>query len=296
MRAFRRRLHPGRSSAGRAHRGVAEPQTSPMIPGISGPLLSHDALERVIPEALAGQLGEAERDVAWRRFRQWHRPVAARLGPSAAARTVFDQVAGPLVDRLGFRTARWIRPGHTTARCSKPTAPSSSVLIVTPWGHDLSGLWRDMVRHGLAWAARWCVSVSGPVPRVTDSQRTYARRFAEIDLQSAAEHDATFAVLWGLLRAAALIGPAPSVLDRAVAMSDQHRVSVRNSLQQGVEEALTRLTRAFLRAQHRRLRRAARRASASPVRGRIAGHHLSHPVSPLRGGARAGPEVASGLS
>ena len=35
------------------------------------------------------------------------------------------------------------------------------------------------------------------------------------------------------------------VLDRAVAMSDQHRLSVRDSLQLGVQEALTRLTRAF---------------------------------------------------
>ena len=234
-----------------------------MIPGISGPLLSHDALERVIPEALAGQLGEAEREVAWRRFRQWHRPVAARLGPSAAARTVFDQLAGPLVDRLGFRTAALDSSGPHYRALLEAHGTVVSVLIVTPWGHDLSGLWRDMVRHGLAWAARWCVSVSGPVLRVTDSQRTYARRFAEIDLLSAAEHDATFAVLWGLLRAAAVIGPAPSVLDRAVAMSDQHRVSVRNSLQQGVEEALTRLTRAFLRAQQRRRRTAARRASAS---------------------------------
>jgi len=233
-----------------------------MIPGIRGPLLSHDALERVIPEALAGQLGEAERDVAWRRFRQWHRPIAALLGPSAAARTVFDQVAGPLVDRLGFRTAALDSSGPHYRALLEADGTVVSVLVVTPWGHDLSGLWRDMVRHGLAWAARWCVSVSGPVLRVTDSQRTYARRFAEIDLLSAAEHDTTFAVLWGLLRAAALIGPAPSVLDRVVAMSDQHRVSVRNSLQQGVEEALTRLTRAFLRAQRRR-RTAARRASAS---------------------------------
>ena len=196
----------------------------------------------------------------------------------------------------GFRTAALDSSGPHYRALLEAGGLVVSVLIVTPWGQDLSGLWRDMVRHGLAWAARWCLCVSGPVLRVTDSQRTYARRFAEIDLQSAAEHDATFAVLWGLLRAAALAGPAPSVLDRAVAMSDQHRVSVRNSLQQGVEEALTRLTRAFLRAQHRRLRTGGAAGVSRPVRGRIAGHHLSRPVPPVRGGARAGPEVASGLS
>ena len=107
-----------------------------------------------------------------------------------------------------------------------------------------------MAVQGIAWSARWCLSVSGPSVRVTDSQRTYARRFLEFDLQSAVDHDATFAVLWGLLRAeaVALRRAAPSVLDRAVALSDQHRVSVRDSLQHGVEEALTRLTRAFVAA------------------------------------------------
>ena len=234
-----------------------------MIPGISGPLLSHDALERVIPHAMAGQLGETEREVASRRFRQWHRTVAARLGPSASARTVFDQVAGPLVDRLGFRTAALDSSGPYYRAVLEAHGAIVSVLIVTAWGNDLSGLWRDMVRHGLAWAARWCLSVSGPVLRVTDTQRTYARRFVEVDLQSAAEHDATFNILWGLLRAAAVMGPAPSVLDRAVALSEQHRVSVRNSLQLGVEEALTRLTRAFLGAQQRRRRTAGRPVSAS---------------------------------
>ena len=234
-----------------------------MIPGVGGPLLSHDALERVIPEALAGQLGEAGRDTALRRFRLWHRPIGARLGPSASARTVFDQVAGPLIDQLGYRAAALASAEPHYRALLHAGGTTVGVLLVTPWGHDLSGLWREMVRHGLAWAARWCISISGPALRVTDSQRTYARRFAEVDLRSAGEHDGTFAVLWGLLRADALIGPAPCVLDRAVAISDQHRVSVRDSLQHGVEEALTRLTRAFISAQARRVRPLARRASAS---------------------------------
>ncbi|MEO7272554.1 MAG: N-6 DNA methylase [Vicinamibacterales bacterium] len=231
-----------------------------MIPGISGPLLSHDALERVIPETLQGQLGEAGRDAAMRRFRHWHRPVMARLGPSASARTVFDHLAGPLVDHLGYQPASLSSSGPCYRALLQAGGKTTAVLLVTTWGEDLSGLWREMVRHGIAWAARWCLSVSGPVLRVTDSQRTYARRFADIDLQSAAEHDASFAVLWGLLRADALQGPLPSILDRAVALSDQHRVTVRNSLQQGVEEALTRLTRAFITAQARR-----RRATSRPT-------------------------------
>ena len=232
-----------------------------MIPGLSGPLLSHDALERVIPDTMSGQLGEAEREGAMRRFRQWHRPVVARLGPSASARTMFDQLAGPLVDRLGYRAASLSSSGPCYRALLQAGGTTVAVLLVTPWGYELSGLWREMVRHGIAWAARWCLSVSGPVLRVTDSQRTYARRFADLDLQAAAEHEATFAVLWGLFRAAALQGPLPSVLDRAVAISDQHRVSVRNSLQQGVEDALSKLTRAFITAQARRRRSTARAAS-----------------------------------
>jgi hypothetical protein len=226
-----------------------------MIPGISGSLLSHDALERVIPEALRGRLGEVGREEALRRLRAWHRPLLTRLGPSASARTVFDQVAGPLVANLGYRSVPLTASGLCYTAVLDAGGVTPAVLLVTPWGQDLSTTWREAVRQGIGCGARWCLCVSGPFVRLADSQRTYSRRFLEFDLQVAVENDATFAAMWGLLRAGALVGSGADgrpTLDRAVALSDQHRLSVRDSLQLGVEEALTRLTRAFVSARARR--------------------------------------------
>ena len=233
-----------------------------MIPGISGSLLSHDAVERVIPAALRGHYGEAGRDDAARRFRTWHRPLQARLGPSASARTVFDDIAGPLVAQLGYRVVARTAAGQCYTAVLQAGGVTAAVLLVTSWGLDLSATWRDAVKQGIRWSARWCLSVSGQSVRLADAERTYSRRFLEFDLQLAVDHDATFAALWGLLRAAA-VAPAPGggqpLLDRAVALSERHRLAVRDSLQLGVEEALTRLARAFVTARGRR-----RRSPSSP--------------------------------
>lgn len=90
-----------------------------MLAGVSGSLLSHEALERIIPEALRGRFGEADREPASRRLRAWHRSIEPRLGPSASARMVFDQIAGPLAVQLGRRRCRLPLQGWTTRRSSR---------------------------------------------------------------------------------------------------------------------------------------------------------------------------------
>jgi len=226
-----------------------------VLAGVSGSLLSHEALERIIPEALRGQFGEADREPASRRLRAWHRSIEPRLGPSASARMVFDQIAGPLVAQLGYKALPLAASGMYYTAILEAGRLTPAVLLVTAWGQDLTSIWREAVRRGIGCDARWCVCVSGPAVRLTDSQRTYSRRFLEFDLHAAAENDATFAAMWGLLRASALV-PSPAdgqpALDRAIAISEQHRVSVRDSLQHGVQEALVRLTRAFVSARSRR--------------------------------------------
>ncbi len=167
---------------------------------------------------------------------------------------VFDQIGGPLAGQLGYRTLPLLSAGLYYTAILEVNGVTPAVLLVTAWGHDLTSIWRDAVRQGIGCDVRWCVCVSGPVVRLTDSQRTYSRRFLEFDLQAVAENDAAFAALWGLLHARALVGSSGGgqpVLDRAIALSEQHRVSVRDSLQQGVQEALTRLTRAFASARVR---------------------------------------------
>ena len=226
-----------------------------MLAGVSGSLLSHEALERIIPEALRGRFGEADREPASRRLRAWHRSIEPRLGPSASARMVFDQIAGPLAVQLGYKALPLAASGLYYTAILEAGRLTPAVLLVTAWGQDLTSTWREAVRRGIGCDARWCVCVSGPAVRLTDSQRTYSRRFLEFDLHAVAENDATFAAMWGLLRASALVPSPPDgqpALDRAIAISEQHRVSVRDSLQHGVQEALVRLTRAFISANSRR--------------------------------------------
>ena len=226
-----------------------------MLAGVSGSLLSHEALERIIPESLRGRLGEADRERASRRLRAWHRSIEARLGPSASARMVFDQIAGPLVAQLGYKALPLAASGLCYTAILEAGRVTPAVLLVTAWGQDLTTIWREAVRRGIGCDARWCLCVSGPAVRLTDSQRTYSRRFLEFDLHAVAENDATFSAMWGLLRASALVLSSTDgqpALDRAIAISEQHLVSVRGSLQHGVQEALVTLTRAFVSARGRR--------------------------------------------
>ena len=226
-----------------------------MLAGVSGSLLSHEALERIIPESLRGRLGEADRERASRRLRAWHRSIEARLGPSASARMVFDQIAGPLVAQLGYKALPLAASGLCYTAILEAGRVTPAVLLVTAWGQDLTTIWREAVRRGIGCDARWCLCVSGPAVRLTDSQRTYSRRFLEFDLHAVAENDATFSAMWGLLRASALVLSSTDgqpALDRAIAISEQHLVSVRGSLQHGVQEALVTLTRAFVSARGQR--------------------------------------------
>ena len=119
---------------------------------------------------------------------------------------------------------------------------------MTLWEDQSAATWRDTVRLGIRQSDRWCFRLSGPRLRIADSSRTYSRQFAQFDLETALDREETFAVFWGLLRGAAMAGTsgdARPLLDRAIELTEQHRASVRSSLQHGVHEALTHLTRAL---------------------------------------------------
>lgn len=225
-----------------------------MIPGLHGPLISQDFAERGLPRAFAGRLGEDERAAAARWFRLWRDQVQRTLGPASGIRTLFDCGAVPLLERLGFRAAGIRLLGSGGAGLARIESVSGSVagLIVVPWEVDLGRVWQDAVTEGLALETRWCLCFNGVRLRLVDAERTWARRFLEIDLDAAADHPGTFATLWGLLRATALGSPvdsdsAPPLLDQAIASSDRHSAGVRESLQSGVEAALLHLVSALVR-------------------------------------------------
>jgi len=223
-----------------------------MISGLSGSLLSHDALEDALASDLIDLLGgtnAADLDAVRRRLHGWQAGIAQEMGPASAARAVFDSVAAPLVAELGFRAVVIGSDSGRLFRAVLETAGRpAAALLVTDWGRDPAAAWRDGVRHGIGAGVRWCFCVTGPLLRVIDSRRTYSRRFAEFDLAAAFADPDGFTVMWSLLRAGAFTGPAPPGLDRAVTLSEKHRADVRSSLQQGVHHALIHLVRAFASA------------------------------------------------
>ncbi|HSC27325.1 MAG TPA: N-6 DNA methylase [Vicinamibacterales bacterium] len=233
-----------------------------MIRGMSGSLLSHDALER-----LSGSSGKLSDDggfeEARRTLRAWHVPLRAELGPATSARVTFDRLAVPMWSQFGYRVLPAGSGGPYFRAVLDGGGGTAAVLLVTAWGCDLSSAWRDAVRHGIAQDARWCFCMSGPALRVVDSRRTYSRRFVEFDIETASDNERTFAVLWGLLRAEAM-RPAGSnhetVLDRAIELSEAHRAEVRGALQHGVRDALLSLVQAFSSA-------AARKPGSVPADG-----------------------------
>lgn len=222
-----------------------------MIAGLSGSLLSHDALEEAAGSDLIEAAAASVPNAARRRLCAWQAEIARELGPASAARCVFDRVAGPLMAELGFRlvvlgsgSGRLFRAVLESAR--RPAA----ALLVTDWGRDPASAWRDGVRHGIGSGVRWCLCVTGPVVRVMDARRTYSRRFAEFEIAATLADPDGFVVMWSLLRAEAFAGTV-SRLERAVTLSEKHRAGVRSSLQQGVEQALTLLVGAFASARGR---------------------------------------------
>ncbi|MFL6248294.1 MAG: hypothetical protein ACJ74H_19880, partial [Thermoanaerobaculia bacterium] len=62
-----------------------------MIPGLSGSLLSHDALGDALPEI---RHSHTTPDYRW--FHTWHNEIARDMGPTSSARHVYDRVALPL--------------------------------------------------------------------------------------------------------------------------------------------------------------------------------------------------------
>jgi hypothetical protein len=219
-----------------------------MIPGLSGSLLSHEALTD------HRELGASESDSApaRRRLQAWHATVTREMGPASSVRAVYDRVAVPLFSELGFRLNLVPSDAAGALRAVLHAGDAqAAVVLVMAWGQDPATTWREAVLLGIGRSVRWCLCVNGPAVRVFDARRTYSRRFAQFDLEPAIGHPAAFGVFWRLLQAPAFPASAPSLLARAVTISEAHRTAVRSSLQLGVQEALGGLVAAFAQARRR---------------------------------------------
>ena len=226
-----------------------------MIPGLSGSLLSHDAISRAA--AVAGRPSAAE---AHREARRWYGVVAREMGPASSARAVYDRIAVPLCTTLGFHVVPVAAEAVRMVRAVLEARGSVvATLLATEWGRDAAAAWREGVLHGIGAGVRWCVCINGPAVHIFDARRTYSRRYAQFDLGPILDDPAAFTVLWWLLNADAFTA-SETTLDRAVALSERYRADVRACLQDGVQEALMSLLGAFASA--RRTNRSSRDPAA----------------------------------
>ena len=224
-----------------------------MIPGLAGPLLSHDAIEVMLRADDRGNLSSPVPAAAARELRRSQALLRHRVGPACATRVVFDLVAEPLAGALGFTAIPVASRSDDVEAVLHAGGVPAAALIVTPWGLPASAVWRLAIRAGLAHGTRWTFCLSPPAIRLFDTSRAYARQYAEFDLDVALDDERATGVMWSVLRAAAFVPAAGgSMLDRVVAICEQHRADVRSSLRHGVHDALLQLIAAFRAVASRR--------------------------------------------
>ena len=219
-----------------------------MIPGLSGTILSHDALEA----ANLTTSESAEAAAVHRLLLRWQLNLSRNGGPAWTARKVFDEVASPFCTALGFQIVPVVSDPAIAVGLLQAAGDVVALAIARPWGQELGTVWRESVRRAIGAGVRWCYCFNGASLRLFDAARTHSRRYIDLDVERITGDPVTFAVTWRLLRAAAFAGSHHSQLDRAVVLSERHRADVRDALQSGVHDALARLTTAFLKAARRR--------------------------------------------
>jgi hypothetical protein len=226
---------------------------------MSGSLVSHDAVERLIASGHEPELTAARWQPLQSRLQAWHAEVRQLLGPTAGPRTVFDLVASPLASALGFA----VLPVAAAPSAGAETVDAElrfnerplAVVVVCAWGRPPRTLWRQCIHRALAHAVRWAFCVNGPSICLFDAERAYSRRFLQFDLAAALESDRGLTVLCGLLGSQGLV-PASNgaALERVMTYSERHRSMVRLSLRAGVSHAVLELVSAFRVVSARRKR------------------------------------------
>ncbi len=218
-----------------------------MLTGVSGSLVSEHFAETSLESMFGGALGEPTRGAAWRELRRWGRRQAARLGPVSSARAVYDAAAVPLARVLGFEPDLESTASDGSLVLSRLGGGiTDPFLVTTAWGQPLDAAWRQAVPLVVASGLPWCFCTNGRSLRLVDARRTLARAFLEFDLECVLGDEASFRLMWGLLRREAFA--APPLIDRVVHASSRHTVGVCRSLRHGVLQAIRELLTAFCRS------------------------------------------------
>jgi len=213
-----------------------------MIPGVSGPLLSHAYLEQhVLPN-----LAPATRAAFDREASRWWRSVSRSLGPAAGARQVFDIATAPLLASLGY-TVPAMRPlANKLVGLATGGGRSPVLVIALPWASAVDATWRDAVRGGTGADAQWALVSNGHSLQVVDCGRPWARHAVHLDLASLLNDPRGAQVLWELASAQAIVDDTgPGGLRSRIAASSRHAAAVCHALGDGVLAALPALAAAL---------------------------------------------------
>jgi hypothetical protein len=196
---------------------------------VAGHLVSASYLERHL-EQRPDALRFAER----RQLAPW-RTRCASLGPASGLRAMIEIGIDPLAQLLGFSGVDDLHYDERTAVATLGHTRTVTALV-TAWAEPLDGFWKIAVIEARRRRASWCLLFNGLSLRLVDARRVYSRRFAEIDLDAAADEPATAAALWALCGVAAFDNEAGSQtgIAQLVAASEFHGAEVCRSLRTGV--------------------------------------------------------------
>ena len=116
-----------------------------MIPGLSGTILSHDALHT---GGLTQPAGDGSAHVQ-RVLLKWHAGLSRTAGPAWTARKVFDEVTAPLCNVLGFHVVPVVSSPAAVHAVLQSAGEAVAVAATCAWGQDLGSAWRESVRRGI---------------------------------------------------------------------------------------------------------------------------------------------------
>ena len=205
-----------------------------MLPGFSGHLVSESFLERYLAARSAHAVDAAR---TRRALADWRRRSTA-LGPASGLRSLLELGAEPLVVALGLTGPSAVEPcgdvlTATVASCARPLA-----LVVATWGARLDPLWRTAVVAARQRGAAWSVLFNGAAVRLVSAERLLSRRYAEFDLDLAADDERTAGALAETLGMGGL--------ECLVDASDRDARAVCRALRTGVLDASAEILTALL--------------------------------------------------
>ena len=183
-----------------------------LLRALRGTLVSRDFCAREL-------LPRLERDndtvAVWRSARAvqaWWRAAEARLGPASGLQATFEVGAVPLLRLLGHHLVSVridLGAKRATARLTGAAGRGAAALIV-PWNADLGAAWRAAVAVGIAADVPWCLCFNGPTLRIVDAQRSWTKRYVELDLGACASAREVAVLVPVLASARALAGGNPA--------------------------------------------------------------------------------------